>query len=79
MAQNSSNRRAPGEIRDAIVAALRSKPKGASVREIQTAVEKTLGGPVAPSSVRSFLRLRADSSRPLFARTGRGKYKLVQR
>ncbi len=61
------------------MASLRSKPKGASVQEIQKAVEKKLDGPVAPSSIRSFLRLRTDSSQPLFARTGRGKYKLVRR
>jgi hypothetical protein len=61
------------------VASLRGKPKGVSVQEIQSAVEKKLGGPVASSSVRSFLRLRTDSSRPLFARTGRGRYKLVRR
>lgn len=79
LAQRISNRRAPGEVRDAIVASLQSKPQGATVQEIQKVVEKKLGGPVAPSSIRSLLRLRTDSSQPLFARTGRGKYKLVRR
>ena len=76
---NNSNRRAPGQIRDAIVAALQSKPKGASVKEIHTVVEEKLAGRVAPSSVRSYLRLRTDSSPPLFARMARGRYKLVRR
>lgn len=79
MAQKGFTRRAPGEVRDAILASLRDKPKGASILEIQNVVEKKLRGPVAPSSVRSFLRLRTDSSPPLFTRTGRGKYKLARR
>lgn len=79
MAQRSSTRRAPGEVRDAIVTALRRSPKGASVREIHAAVEKNLGGPVAASSVRSYLQLGSDSSPRLFTRVSRGQYKLVRR
>lgn len=78
MAQRSSSRRAPGEVRDAIVAVLQRSPKGASVREIHAAVEKVLGGPVAASSVRSYLQLGSDSSPRLFTRVSRGKYKLAR-
>lgn len=77
MTQKSPKRRAPGEVRDAIVGALRNRPTGATVREIQTAVEKKLPGKVPPSSVRSYLQLGTDSSPRLFTRVSRGKYKLV--
>lgn len=72
------DRRAPGEVRDAIVATLRSNPKGASVREIQAAVETRLGK-VAASSVRSYLQLGSASSPRLFTRVRRGQYRLARR
>lgn len=79
MAQTNSTRRAPGEVRDAIVAVLRNRKKPATVREIHAAVEKRLGGTVAPSSVRSYLQLGTDSSPHLFARVQRGQYRLAKR
>ena len=73
----NAKRRAPGEVRDAIVAALQDTRKDASVQEIHAKVEKRLG-PVASSSVRSYLRLGADCSPPLFTRVGRGRYRLTK-
>jgi DNA modification methylase len=66
----NSSRRRPGEIRDAIIAVLASKPRGSSVSEIETAV-RDLIGPVPSSSVRSYLRLNADST---FRNIDRGVY-----
>jgi DNA modification methylase len=63
-------RRRPGEIRDAVVAALANKPRGASVADIQNAVQELIGA-AASSSVRSYLRLNSGS---LFRRHGRGIY-----
>jgi DNA modification methylase len=63
-------RRRPGEIRDAVVAVLANKPLGASVAEIQDAVQELIGA-AASSSVRSYLRLNSDS---LFHRRDRGVY-----
>ena len=63
-------RRRPGEVRDAIVSVLSSKPRGASVSEIHGAVSELLGT-AAASSVRSYLRLNSGS---LFHRQDRGKY-----
>jgi len=78
LAQRNSDRRAPGEVRDAIVAVLRGRQQEASVTEIHAAVEKRLGK-VAASSVRSYLRLGTDSSPRLFMRVSRGRYKLAQK
>lgn len=78
LAQRNYDRRAPGEVRDAIVAALRGRQKGATVQEIHVAVEKRLGK-VAASSVRSYLQLGTDSSPQLFSRVSRGRYKLVRK
>lgn len=63
-------RRRPGEIRDAIVNVLSSKPRGASIGEIHGAVRDLIGS-TAPSSIRSYLRLNSDS---LFRRRDRGVY-----
>lgn len=68
--RNRRDRRRPGEVRDAIVAALSTRPRGASVAEIQDAV-RSLIGPAASSSVRSYLRLNSES---LFRREERGIY-----
>lgn len=68
--RESSRRRRPGEIRDAIVTVLSNKPNGASVAEIQHAVHGLIGE-AAPSSVRSYLRLNSAS---LFRRQDRGIY-----
>jgi hypothetical protein len=63
-------RRRPGEIRDAIVRVLSSKPRGASIGEIHGAVRDLIGS-AAPSSIRSYLRLNSES---LFRRRDRGVY-----
>jgi DNA modification methylase len=70
--RKTRNRRRPGEVRDAIVTILTSKPRGASVSEIQEGVHELIGDS-APSSVRSYLRLNSDS---LFRREDRGIYTL---
>ena len=66
-------RRRPGEIRDAIVSYLAQRPQGASVTEINDAVQRALGDHTSSSSVRSYLRLNADD---LFIRESRGHYSL---
>jgi hypothetical protein len=71
-----ARRRAPGEVRDAIVAYLRGKPGGAKTDEIVTGVSKLLGSEVPPSSVRSYLRLNKGTK---FQRIERGRYRLVDR
>lgn len=65
-------KRRPGEIRDAILRFLTANDGGASVSQIVDAVHETVGG-VAPSSVRSYLRLNASE---LFERTVRGHYSI---
>jgi site-specific DNA-methyltransferase (adenine-specific) len=62
----------PGEVRDAIVKVLTTKPKGASVSEIERGVESIIG-PTAHSSIRSYLRLNSET---LFARMDRAQYTL---
>ena len=68
--------RAPGTIRDAILAYL-SEPAGreASVAEITAAVAAKLGQ-VSASSVRSYLNLNVPE---IFERTGRGRYRLKKK
>ena len=68
--RKTTDRRRPGEIRDAIVSILSKKSRGATVAEIQDAVHALIGN-AAPSSVRSYLRLNSDS---LFSRRERGVY-----
>ncbi|MBA3585251.1 MAG: hypothetical protein H0W36_12125 [Gemmatimonadetes bacterium] len=68
--------RRPGEIRDALVAYLGSVDGDASVREIYAALEARFGEPVKPSSVRSALNFGVGD---LYARTGRGRYRLRRR
>jgi DNA modification methylase len=70
--KDKSTRRRPGEVRDAILTILSTKPHGASVTEIQQAVTKLIGN-AAASSIRSYLRLNSDS---LFRRENRGRYML---
>lgn len=65
-------RRRPGEVRDAIVQALEGRHSGATVQEITSDVVDLIG-PVAASSVRSYLRLNTPA---LFARTDRAQYLL---
>lgn len=68
----STERRRPGQVRDAIVSHLRSRDD-ASVSEIRAAVSDQLGGEVPASSVRSYLNLNTPAT---FERTGRGRYRL---
>jgi DNA modification methylase len=65
-------RKRPGEVRDAIVEVLQTRPYGASVSEITDQVTALIG-PVPPSSVRSYLRLNTPT---LFARMERAQYTL---
>ncbi len=63
----------PGEIRDAIVGFLAERGTEASVAEIRAAVAARINT-LAPSSVRSYLRLNTGV---LFERTGHGSYLLT--
>ena len=65
-------RRPPGQVRDAIVAVLRTYPDGASPSLIEQGVRQRIG-PVAGSSIRSYLRLNTPT---LFERPARGLYRL---
>lgn len=64
---------APGKVRDAIVAYLKSLGTDARSEDIHAAVERAIG-PVASSSVRSYLRLNTGRT---FVRTGHGRYMLT--
>lgn len=70
-----SNRRRPGEVRDAILTALREAGRPMRVDEIRAEVADRLRGDVPPSSVRSYLNINCGPGR-LFERVGRGQYKL---
>jgi DNA modification methylase len=63
----------PGEIRDAIVGFLTERDAPASVAEIRAAVAAKIKA-MAPSSVRSYLRLNTGT---VFERTGHGNYVLA--
>jgi len=65
-------RRRPGEVRDAIISVLESRPRGATITEITQQVETLIGG-VPASSVRSYLQLNTPA---LFARMERAQYAL---
>lgn len=67
-----ATRRRPGEVRDAIATVLAGARNGASVSEITQAVPGLIG-PVAPSSIRSYLRLNTPHR---FERLKRGRYVL---
>lgn len=69
----SSTRRRPGEVRDAIVRALQGRTNGASLQQITSAVADQLGV-VPASSIRSYLRLNTPE---LFARSERAQYSLA--
>jgi hypothetical protein len=66
---------APGTIRDAIVGYLSSIEGDASLPDIRAAVMKRLGQ-VPQSSIRSYLNGNVPK---IFVRTGRGRYKLLER
>jgi DNA modification methylase len=62
----------PGSIRDSIISYLSAAGEAATVAEIRTAVSSRVG-PVAASSVRSYLNLNTPD---VFERAGRGYYRL---
>jgi site-specific DNA-methyltransferase (adenine-specific) len=70
-------RRRPGEVRDAIIDALGGSRSGKALDAIHAEVEQTLGGSVAPSSVRSYLQLGTKAG--AFERVDRGRYRLRRR
>lgn len=67
------HKRAPGEVRDAVLDTLQAHPAGASVAEIIEGVQHSIGS-VPASSVRSYLRLNTPR---LFVRSRRGQYRLL--
>lgn len=67
-------RRLPGEVRDAVIGVLATRPRGASVAEIVAGVHDAIGD-VPRSSVRSYLRLNTPR---LFVRQSRGRYALKE-
>jgi hypothetical protein len=71
----SVQRRPPGQIRDAIVSALRKTGRPMKVGDIRAAVALQLGGDISSSSIRSYLNLNCKVGQQ-FRRTGRGVYEL---
>ena len=67
----ASKRRRPGQVRDAILQVLGEAPEPLNVAEICERVSST-AGPIARSSVRSYLSLNTPD---LFVRDGRGLYR----
>jgi site-specific DNA-methyltransferase (adenine-specific) len=65
--------RRSGEVRDAIIRYLRKRGGTASVAEIVEGVTNELG-PVARSSVRSYLQIGVEGDR--FERVAQGQYRL---
>jgi len=75
-AEDESMARAPGSVRDAIVAYLSTVTgQEASVTDIRAGVSEKLGD-VPPSSIRSYLNLNVPET---FERTGRGRYRLKKK
>jgi DNA modification methylase len=73
---SDSMARAPGTIRDAILAYMsEAAGREASVQDIRAAVAKKLGD-VPASSIRSYLNLNVPDQ---FERTGRGRYRLKKK
>ena len=66
-------RRRPGQVRDAIVEVLEGRQRGASINEITSEVIGLIGD-VPASSVRSYLRLNTPE---IFARMDRAQYALA--
>lgn len=67
-----SEKRRPGEVRDAILSVLSARPNGASLHAIEQHVADLIGH-AARSSVRSYLRLNTPA---IFVRLARGHYGL---
>lgn len=72
MPTRAKHRHNPGEVRDAIISVLESRPLGANVAEIVETVQAHLGY-VSPSSIRSYLRLNTPA---VFERPRRAYYSL---
>ena len=72
MPEAARPRRAPGQVRDAVLTILETHPSGASVTQIVDGARGIIGD-VPASSVRSYLRLNTPR---LFVRDGRGFYRL---
>ena len=72
MPEAARPRRAPGQVRDAVMTILETRPGGASVTQIIDGARGIIGD-VPASSVRSYLRLNTPR---LFVRDGRGVYRL---
>ena len=72
MPEAARPRRAPGQVRDAVMTVLETHPSGASVTQIIAGARGIIGD-VPASSVRSYLRLNTPR---LFVRDGRGVYRL---
>ncbi|HCE08363.1 MAG TPA: DNA methylase [Oxalobacteraceae bacterium] len=66
------NKKRPGEVRDAIINVLSSRPQGASIAEIEDGVQILIGD-TPSSSIRSYLRLNTPE---LFVRMERAQYVL---
>lgn len=69
--QGTVERRQPGQVRDAVIATMRAHPDGVAMRAILADVRRRVGGDVADSSVRSYLRLNTPG---IFRRLDRGRY-----
>ena len=72
MSEGHGPRRAPGQVRDAVLAFLEAHPAGASVAQIVSGA-RSVTGDVSASSVRSYLRLNTPR---IFVREERGVYRL---
>lgn len=70
--KKQSVKRRPGEVRDAILSVLSTRPNGVPLQAIEQHVADLIGS-AARSSVRSYLRLNTSS---LFVRMARGHYGL---
>ncbi|MCY4654643.1 MAG: site-specific DNA-methyltransferase, partial [Dehalococcoidia bacterium] len=66
------DRNAPGQVRDAILQAMKFTSNGLSAKQIAERVVK-INGPTPESSVRSYLRLNSPD---VFIKEGRGIYRL---
>lgn len=73
--EKAMTRRAPGQVRDAIIQVLERAPRGAAVADVCAHVSHLIGEAVPPSSVRSYLRLNTPD---VFQRTDRGQYVLAE-
>lgn len=69
----ASTRRAPGEVRDALISFLTDRPRGAKLKEIYEAANRKLGVFVNPSTIRTYLLNNSGSK---FEKLERGRYRL---